>query len=105
MATNRKILERQGKSKSKKIDLYKFQQYEAFCSCGCCKETLYFNNGESALAAMTKVGLNSVGTVVDDAGLTHTSIDTFYGLIKLTKQELKKRREEAEARRKRKPWG
>lgn len=94
MATNNRIKERQKNRSPKTTKLYKFQQYEALNSCGCCKEVMYFTDDESAQTAMMNAGLNSVATVVDDSGMTHTQIDTFYGLIKLTQKEVKRRRDE-----------
>ena len=52
---------------------------EANLSCGCCSVTMHFASKRSATEAFHKAGLSSFGTITDDAGETHTDVDTFYG--------------------------
>lgn len=93
MASNNKIRERQ-KGKTKVKNISGFRKYEASLSCGCCTDILLFKDDESVLCAMREAGLDSCATIVDQAGNTHNNVDTFYGLIKLTKKVLRDRRME-----------
>lgn len=51
----------------------------AKCDCGCCTAELRFKNVESAKEAFSKAGLENSATIIDDKGVEHTGIDTFYG--------------------------
>ena len=51
----------------------------AMCDCGCCKEELRFFSEKTALEALKKVGLGNFKTIVDDLGVVHEGLDTFYG--------------------------
>lgn len=51
-------------------------------SCGCCTEELKFKSYEAATAAFERAALSSVTTIVDDAGVAHDHLDTFYGFSK-----------------------
>lgn len=48
-------------------------------SCGCCTDELKFESEANVIAAFSKAGLSSSVTIVDDAGVRHDGIDTFYG--------------------------
>lgn len=48
-------------------------------SCGCCRTTLHFKSRESAVQAFEIAGCGNSVTVVDDLGVSHKGIDTFYG--------------------------
>lgn len=47
--------------------------------CGCCTAEMRFADEKSAAAAFGAVGYGNNMTVVDDAGVAHTGLDTFYG--------------------------
>ena len=51
----------------------------AMCDCGCCKEELRFFSQKTALEALKKAGLGNFKTIVDDLGVAHEGLDTFYG--------------------------
>jgi hypothetical protein len=46
--------------------------------CGCCTTDMQFHNIESATKAFEQAGLGNGISIKDDAGVTHTGIDTFY---------------------------
>ena len=93
MASNNKIRERQ-KGKTKVKNLSGFRKYEVSLSCGCCTEILFFKDDTSALEAMKNAGLDIDATIIDQANIVHDNIDTFYGITRLTKKELRDRRME-----------
>lgn len=47
--------------------------------CGCCSTEMQFNDEASASTAFEKVGMGNNMSMTDDAGQTHTGLDTFYG--------------------------
>lgn len=47
--------------------------------CGCCYVKMKFKSISSANKAFKKAGLGLSMTIVDDKGVTHEGIDTFYG--------------------------
>lgn len=47
--------------------------------CGCCTDELRFKDKESAQKAFEKAGLGNGVSIVDDDGVEHTGLDTFYG--------------------------
>jgi hypothetical protein len=47
--------------------------------CGCCTTELRFLDEEAAVRAFAGAGLGNGMTITDDAGVTHTGLDTFYG--------------------------
>lgn len=51
----------------------------AKADCGCCNEELKFLTLENANSAFNKVGFGNGMTVVDDEGVSHSGLDTFYG--------------------------
>lgn len=51
----------------------------ASADCGCCYEEMQFESAESAAAAFQQAGLGNGIVIVDDAGVRHEGIDTFYG--------------------------
>ena len=51
----------------------------AKCDCGCCTATLHFKTPEAAAKAFADAGLANSATIVDDEGVKHECIDTFYG--------------------------
>lgn len=55
------------------------QKFYASVCCGCCTATLHFKNEASISEAFGKVMYETAATIVDDAGITHHDIDTFYG--------------------------
>lgn len=60
------------------------------CTCGCCTEELLFKDRASAALAFNKAGLDCSATIVDDAGVEHKELDTFYGYT-FQKEEVEKR--------------
>ncbi len=62
-------------------------EYTARAYCGCCTvDNIRFKSEESAAKAWAAAGLGSKQTLVDDAGVKHDGIDTFYGLTKAGEQ-------------------
>ena len=55
------------------------QTFIAKCGCGCCEEELQFVDEASGQRAFEAAGLDSSATIVDDAGVSYSNIDTFYG--------------------------
>jgi hypothetical protein len=55
-------------------------KYIMQCDCGCCEDELSFDSDEAANAAVKKAGLMNNGTIIDDEGIVHTGLDTFYGI-------------------------
>jgi hypothetical protein len=51
----------------------------ARCDCGCCTATMRFKNKAAVEEAFAKAGLVNSATIVDDKGVVHEGIDTFYG--------------------------
>lgn len=51
----------------------------AQCDCGCCHKDMYFKDIESANKAFDEAGLRNGAEIIDDEGIKHTNIDTFYG--------------------------
>lgn len=47
--------------------------------CGCCEATVLFETEERLKDALAKLGPCNGGVLVDDAGVRHTDLDTFYG--------------------------
>jgi len=47
--------------------------------CGCCTAQLRFSTLERAREAFEKAGLQCSATIVDDDGVEHKNVDTFYG--------------------------
>lgn len=47
--------------------------------CGCCNTEMQFKDETSASEAFAEVGLGNNMSITDDAGQTHTGLDTFYG--------------------------
>jgi hypothetical protein len=47
-------------------------------TCGCCEDVMQFESEDSAIDAFDKVGLGH-HDMIDDAGVLHTGVDTFYG--------------------------
>ena len=52
----------------------------AKANCGCCEIEMFFKTKASAELAFNKLGLTCGGELIDDKGVTHKNIDTFYGL-------------------------
>lgn len=55
------------------------KKFTVLLSCGCCEDELAFETEEACAAAFQKMGLTSSGDCVDDEGVQHSDIDTFYG--------------------------
>jgi hypothetical protein len=47
--------------------------------CGCCESTLRFKTEAAFLEQWSKLELTVSGAITDDEGITHKSLDTFYG--------------------------
>lgn len=62
--------------------LKKFQTFYAKKCCGCCTTTMRFKDVEAIGRAFMKAGLDVAATIVDDAGIVHEEVDTFYGFSK-----------------------
>lgn len=55
--------------------------YVKLC-CGCCTAKMMFKDEESIRKAFKRAGLQSFVDITDDAGVTHSEVDTFYGWSK-----------------------
>lgn len=62
--------------------LKKFETFYAKMCCGCCTVMLRFKDEEAIGRAFMKAGLDVAATIVDDAGIVHEEVDTFYGFSK-----------------------
>lgn len=47
--------------------------------CGCCTAEVQFESEDRLKEELTKLGLCNGGVLVDDAGVRHEGLDTFYG--------------------------
>lgn len=52
----------------------------ALHDCGCCTAKMRFHSKKTALEAFSKAVLGNSIDIVDDQGVAHAGIDTFYGL-------------------------
>ena len=68
---SKKVLRAQG---VKRLKTFYLKQ-----DCGCCTSAVQFASEEALQAALTKLGLCNGGVLVDDAGVKHEGLDTFYG--------------------------
>lgn len=50
-------------------------------ACGCCESILRFRSEAAFLDKWRNMPLTCSGSIEDDAGRTHTSLDTFYGYV------------------------
>ena len=66
-------------AEKKKSKQRKTITFYASCDCGCCTDELRFFSLKSAKEALAKVGLGNSQTIIDDLGVEHIGIDTFYG--------------------------
>ena len=66
--------------------------FEAQYDCGCCYATMLFKSHESASNAFVRAGLQNGATIVDDAGVKHEKIDTFYGFWTVNSKTAKEAR-------------
>lgn len=58
--------------------------------CVCCIAEMKFKDEQSALSAFVRSGLDVTATIVDDEGVTHEDIDTFYGFSLDAKEQEEK---------------
>lgn len=69
--------------------------FQMAANCGCCTMTLAFETEKKLLEALAVQGLTVCGQAVDDEGVEHKDIDTFYGYKDVT---VEKNRTERKAR-------
>lgn len=61
----------------------------AQCDCGCCTEEMHFRDLDSANATFAAAGLRNSAVIMDDEGVEHSQIDTFYG-FSTSEEEMKR---------------
>lgn len=56
-----------------------YTAYYARMDCGCCDATMWFSSIDTITAAFNRAGLDMGVEIIDDVGIAHEGIDTFYG--------------------------